>query len=48
VKNRTQTLVVGSAAPAFTLRAANGEGAFSLSNFLSRGPLVIEFLRGTW
>jgi hypothetical protein len=48
VKNRTQTLVVVSAAPAFTLRAANGEGAFSLSNFLSRGPLVIEFLRGTW
>jgi len=48
VKNRTQTLVVGSAAPAFTLPAGNGEGAFPLPNFPSRGPLIIEFLRGTW
>ncbi len=48
MRDRTETLVVGSQAPEFLLPAANREGIFSLSGFLSRGNLVIEFLRGTW
>lgn len=48
MKNRTQTLTVGSAAPSFTLSAANREGSFSLCDLITRGPLIVEFLRGTW
>ena len=48
MKNHTRTLTVGSAAPGFTLSAANREGTFSLSNLITRGPLIVEFLRGTW
>jgi len=39
---------VGVPAPEFTLSAANRRETFSLSQFLSRGALIIEFLRGTW
>lgn len=46
--NQTDNLKTGSSAPAFTLSAANREGKFSLSELISRGPLVIEFTRGTW
>jgi hypothetical protein len=46
--NRTETLVVGSRAPEFLLSAANRDGILSLSGFLSRGVLIVEFLRGTW
>lgn len=46
--DRTENLQVGAKAPDFTLRAANREGEFSLAGFLAQGPLVLEFLRGTW
>ena len=48
MKERTETLAVGQQAPDFTLSAANQEGAFSLSQWLQRGPVILEFLRGTW
>lgn len=48
MSDRTETLVVGSRAPEFLLSAANGDGILSLSGFLSRGALIVEFLRGTW
>jgi hypothetical protein len=44
----TETLAVGSRAPEFLLSAANRDGILSLSGFLSRGALIVEFLRGTW
>jgi hypothetical protein len=46
--DRTETLAVGSRAPEFLLSAANRDGILSLSGFLSRGTLIVEFLRGTW
>jgi len=48
MQNRTETLDVGSRAPEFSLRSANREGEFTLSALLLEGPLIIEFLRGTW
>jgi len=48
MQNRTETLQVGSRAPEFSLPAANREGNFSLSGLLGRGPVIVEFLRGTW
>jgi hypothetical protein len=49
VHNRTETLEVGSRAPEFALPSANWEGSiFTLSTMLGRGPVVVEFLRGTW
>jgi peroxiredoxin len=48
MKNQTETLSVGSPAPLFTLPAANREGSLSLSDQISRGALIVEFLRGTW
>jgi hypothetical protein len=48
VKNRTNTLDVGSRAPEFSLGAANREGTFSLAGLLKGGTLILEFLRGTW
>ena len=48
VKDRTETLEIGSKAPDFSLSAANREGVFSLGGFLAQGPLILEFLRGTW
>jgi peroxiredoxin len=48
MKNRTDTLEIGSRAPDFSLEAANAEGTFTLSELLSQGTLVLEFLRGTW
>jgi peroxiredoxin len=46
--NRTETLEVGSRAPDFSLIAANREGSCSLASMLGRGPVIVEFLRGTW
>jgi hypothetical protein len=46
--DRTETLVVGARAPEFMLSAANRDGILSHSGFLSRGTLIVEFLRGTW
>jgi peroxiredoxin len=48
MKNRTETLEVGSLAPDFSLGAANREGTFTLGFLLAPGVLVLEFLRGTW
>jgi len=48
MKNRTETLEVGSRAPDFSLAAANREGTFALDDLLQRGKLILEFLRGTW
>ena len=48
MKNRTETLEVGSLAPDFSLGAANREGMFTLEGLLAPGTLILEFLRGTW
>jgi peroxiredoxin len=48
MKNRTQTLEIGSRAPDFSLTAANREGTFTIAALLAEGPLILEFLRGTW
>jgi len=48
MKDRTETLEVGSRAPDFSLGAANREGVFTLSGLLAHGALILEFLRGTW
>jgi len=46
--DHTDTLCVGVRAPEFSLEAANRDGILTLSGFLKRGLLVLEFLRGTW
>ena len=48
MKNRTDTLEIGSRAPDFSLQAANREGTFTLAGLLAEGMLILEFLRGTW
>ncbi len=48
MKNRTNTLEIGSIAPNFSLEAANRPGSFTLGDLLDRGSLILEFLRGTW
>ena len=48
MKNRTETLEIGSRAPDFSLGAANREGTFTLGGLLAHGTLILEFLRGTW
>jgi len=47
-KRHSENLSVGDRAPEFTLPAANREGKFTLAESLQRGPLILEFLRGTW
>jgi hypothetical protein len=44
----SSTLEVGARAPEFTLAAANREGTVSLAELIARGPVILEFLRGTW
>jgi hypothetical protein len=44
----SSTLIVGDRAPEFMLLAANMPQAVSLKHFLEHGPLIVEFLRGTW
>ena len=45
---------VGDAAPEFVLEAANrftasgGAQEFSFRQLLEQGPVILEFLRGTW
>jgi len=46
--DHTKTLKVGARAPEFSLDAANRDGILTLSGFLKRAPLILEFLRGTW
>jgi hypothetical protein len=49
MQSRTETLEIGSRAPEFALPSANREGGvFTLSTMLERGPVIVEFLRGTW
>lgn len=48
MQNTTETLGIGSRAPEFRLGDANGPRAISLSELVARGPVVLEFLRGTW
>jgi hypothetical protein len=48
MKNQTDTLGLGSIAPAFSLSAANRPGTFSLAEMVKRAVLIIEFMRGTW
>jgi hypothetical protein len=48
MQRKTETLDVGSRAPAFTLSAANRNASFSLADLIVREPLIVEFLRGTW
>jgi hypothetical protein len=48
MQNRTDTLEIGSRAPDFSLGAANREGTFTLGGLIAKGPLTLEFLRGTW
>jgi hypothetical protein len=46
--DHTETLKVSARAPEFSLDAANRDGILTLSGFLKRAPLILEFLRGTW
>jgi len=39
---------VAARVPDFTLAAANRPETFSLSEMLKHGPVIVEFLRGTW
>jgi peroxiredoxin len=49
MQNRTETLEVGSRAPEFALPSANRkDGTFALSTMWGQGPVIVEFLRGTW
>jgi peroxiredoxin len=48
VTRHSSTLNVGDPAPEFTLTSANEMGDVSLAKLLQRGPVVVEFLRGTW
>lgn len=48
VNNSTETLGIGSRAPEFRLSAANGSDTHTLAQWLARGPVMLEFLRGTW
>jgi peroxiredoxin len=48
MKNNTETLEIGLRAPDFSLPAANRDGIFTLGGLLAQGPLILEFLRGTW
>src|SRR5258706_8594043 len=43
----TDTLKPGDLAPKFSLQAANA-GETSLDAVLAKGPVIVEFLRGTW
>lgn len=42
------TLKVGDRVPEFTLAAANQPGTVTLAELFKQGPVVVEFLRGTW
>jgi peroxiredoxin len=47
-KDTSDTLKIGDRAPDFTLSAANQPGHTTLQTLLQRGPVIVEFLRGTW
>ncbi len=45
---KSSTLQVGHKAPDFTLLAANLPQSVALTELLKSGPMIVEFLRGTW
>jgi hypothetical protein len=47
-KSSTETLNLGDVAPLFTLSAANRPDSTDLKSLLAHGPVIVEFLRGTW
>lgn len=47
-QSASDTLNLGDAAPKFRLNAANRPETSDLQDLLQRGPLIVEFLRGTW
>jgi len=44
----SSTLKVGDKVPDFTLLAANLPQSVALTELLKTGPMIVEFLRGTW
>lgn len=48
MQNITETLGIGSRAPEFRLGAANSSASQTLGEWTGKGPVVLEFLRGTW
>ncbi len=44
----TATLKLGDRAPGFELAAADRAQSYTLEGALQRGPVILEFLRGTW
>ena len=42
------TLRIGDSAPAFSLFSINAQRTITLESLRKRGPVVVEFLRGTW
>ena len=47
-KSCTETLNLGDLAPPFRLGAANRQESVELKALLADGPVIVEFLRGTW
>ena len=48
MSGRSNTLQVGDVAPEFELAAANSDKTVSLTKLRRRGPVIVEFMRGTW
>ena len=48
MKNTTETLGIGSRAPEFQLDLAAEDRQWKLSDWTPKGPVVLEFVRGTW
>jgi methyl-accepting chemotaxis protein len=48
VQNITETLGLGSRAPDFRLTSAVDASPYRLAQWTAKGPVVLEFLRGTW
>jgi peroxiredoxin len=44
----SSALQIGDRAPDFSLPSLNAEGPITLGSLTKRGPVVVEFLRGTW
>ena len=44
----TKAVQVGATAPDFTLKAAGSETAYTLSEQVKSGPVVLSFYRGQW
>ncbi len=42
------TLQPGDPAPDFSLITLNAKSPITLKSLLKRGPVILEFLRGTW